>query len=825
MMKKLLIGLLAASLTVCTLFSAGCNDNTDADEQEIVTENAVGERVFRSKDSLYSYTLNDNNEATITGYAGESASVIVNRIDGNYKVVAIGENAFANNKKIKTVELSDAVKVIGDGAFTSCTALESITFRSKPALQKIGDGAFAGCTALTAFRLPSSLKTIGADAFLDCTKATIDFSEASALESIGDYAFSFCGTKSTENFTVVIPENLTDIGHGAFYGCTTVNAFDVDAANTVFSVKDGILYSKDGKTLVLYPPAANQGGAYTVPSDVRVIAGSAFAGTGLKSVTVSEGVEEIGGSAFYYAYNLENVSLPSTLKTLGSYAFLDCAALKEANIPENTEIGAFVFRNCTALTSVTLPSRMDTIPEGLFDSCSALTAVTLPEGITSIGQFAFNYCLKLSEITIPETVSTIGAYAFRNCQALTNIDISSVSALGDFAFQNCKALTAADISGLGEIPAFTFQGCTLLTDVNYSDRITAIGNYAFFACDLLEDFDIPKTVTTIGNYAFGKCNSLQEVIIPDSVQSLGMGVFYSSGIRSAIVEAPITVIPVSFFDGCQKLSVVMLPETVEVISTGAFTECVQLKTIPLLKPVRHVAMGAFTGCRNLETLVIGTEDTEIATGTFYGCESLTEIVIPEGITSIGSSAFAECVSLTSVSFPSTLERIDMAAFSGCNKLVRAEFPASMTTIGDSAFYGCSKLIKIEIPKSVVYVGENAFYGTNWLKSRATEEFIVVGDGILLQYNGNARDIVIPDTVKRIPSYRFATLKTEPTSFTIPSTVEFIAKDAFAVKILTEDASGEETYAYRMRYVKIIGRKGTYAETFANHEYYTFEAIN
>jgi hypothetical protein len=824
MMKKLLIGLLAASLAVFTLFSAGCQ--ADAEEQETVTENEAGERVFKSKDSLYSYTLNDNKEATITGYAGESASVIVNRIDGNYKVVAIGENAFANNKKIKTVELSDSVKVIGNGAFTSCTALEKIEFRSnKSSLQKIGNGAFAGCTALTSFKLPASLKTIGADAFLDCAKATVDFSEAIALESIGDYAFSFCGTKAAEHFTVVIPEKLTDIGHGAFYGCTKVNAFDVADANTVFSVKDGILYSKDGKTLVLYPPAANEGASFTIPSDVRVIEGSAFAGTGLKSVIVSEGVEEIGGSAFYFAYNLESISLPSTLKTLGSYAFLDCAALKEANIPENTEVGAFVFRNCTALTSVTLPSRMDAIPEGLFDSCSALTAITLPEGITEIGQFAFNYCLKLSALDIPETVRTIGAYAFRNCQLLKNIDISFVTDLGDFAFQNCKAMTDADISGLSEIPAFAFQGCTVLSDVKYSDRITAIGNYAFFACDLLESFDIPETVTAIGNYAFGKCNSLQEMTIPSSVTSLGMGVFYASGLRRAIIEAPITEIPVSFFDGCQKLSVLMLPETVEVISTGAFTECVQLKNIPLRKPVRHVATGAFTGCRNLETLVIGTEDTEIATGTFYGCENLKEIIIPEGIKTIGSSAFAECVSLTSVTFPSTLEWIDMAAFSGCNKLVRAELPASVTTIGDNAFSGCSKLVKIDIPKSVTYVGENAFYGTNWLKARSTEEFVVVGDGVLIQYNGNAKDIVIPDTVKRIPAYRFSLLKNEPTSFTIPSTVEFIAKDAFAAKILTENADGEETYAYRMRYVKIIGRKGTYAETFANHEYYTFEAID
>ena len=234
---------------------------------------------------------------------------------------------------------------------------------------------------------------------------------------------------------------------------------------------------------------------------------------------------------------------------------------------------------------------------------------------------------------------------------------------------------------------------------------------------------------------------------------------------------------------------------------------------------------AFTGCRKLTNLVIGTEDTEIGTGTFYGCESLTEIVIPEGIRVIGMSAFSDCVSLTSVSLPSTLETIDSAAFLGCAKIARMELPSSVKILGDSVFSGCQKLVKIEIPSSVIFVGEDAFKGTSWLRSKASEDFIVVGDGVLVQYNGNAKNIVIPDTVKRIPAYRFATLKTEPESFTIPSTVEYIAKEAFAALVEKQGDSDEESYAYRMRYVKIIGRKGTYAETFANHEYYIFEAID
>ena len=119
----------------------------------------------------------------------------------------------------------------------------------------------------------------------------------------------------------------------------------------------------------------------------------------------------------------------------------------------------------------------------------------------------------------------------------------------------------------------------------------------------------------------------------------------------------------------------------------------------------------------------------------------------------------------------------------------------------------------------MYVGENAFANTNWLKAQSKDEFVVIGDGILLQYNGNAKNIVIPEAVKRIPAYRFASLAEEPESFTIPSTVEYISVDAFAKLVETSSSS-----YYKRRYVTIIARKGTYAETFADHEYYTFEAI-
>ena len=198
---------------------------------------------------------------------------------------------------------------------------------------------------------------------------------------------------------------------------------------------------------------------------------------------------------------------------------------------------------------------------------------------------------------------------------------------------------------------------------------------------------------------------------------------------------------------------------------------------------------------------------------------MEDITIPEGIISIEAYAFAKCVYLNSVKLPSTLENVEVYSFAYCQNLASVSMPASVRIIGNGAFGGCSKLSTIEIPNSVVYIGSDAFANTAWLKARANEEFIVAGDGVLVQYNGKAENIVIPDTVKRIPAYRFATLSVEPKSFTVPSSVQYISVEAFSKMVQKSDS-----YSYERRYTTIIGEKGSYAEIFANHEYYTFKKL-
>ncbi len=141
-------------------------------------------------------------------------------------------------------------------------------------------------------------------------------------------------------------------------------------------------------------------------------------------------------------------------------------------------------------------------------------------------------------------------------------------------------------------------------------------------------------------------------------------------------------------------------------------------------------------------------------------------------------------------------------------------------MGDGVFSACTKLTDISIPDTLVYIGENVFASTPWRRAQKGD-FLILGDGVLVEYTGNAAEIVIPDGVKRILNHRFAQLKTEPSSFTIPQSVEYIGKEAFVkVKASTDSSSS----SFSQRYVTIIGVEGSYAQTYARDAYYTFKEL-
>ena len=115
-MKKIFITLMALLMIAASLVMAGCNKKED-DNQDKPEETETGKPIYYSRDSLYAYTLNDNNEATLVAYLGESANVVLNRIDGKQKIVAIGSGAFAALHALKRVEIKEGVESIKEKSF------------------------------------------------------------------------------------------------------------------------------------------------------------------------------------------------------------------------------------------------------------------------------------------------------------------------------------------------------------------------------------------------------------------------------------------------------------------------------------------------------------------------------------------------------------------------------------------------------------------------------------------------------------------------------------------------------------------------------------
>ncbi len=189
--------------------------------------------------------------------------------------------------------------------------------------------------------------------------------EGYPVTAIADFA-----AVNLENVTkITIGRNVDDISLWALENNKKVTAFEVDDENQYFCDVDGVLYTKDMKTLLFYPLAR-----------------------GMEEMTTAEG-ETVNGISY---------TVPEGVETIRTKAFYKCTELRE----------------------IILPSSLVSIEEKAFFRCS-INEITLPEKLQTIGKDAFSYCTGLKEISVPSTIMTIGDYAFYNCTALLDIDIQT----------------------------------------------------------------------------------------------------------------------------------------------------------------------------------------------------------------------------------------------------------------------------------------------------------------------------------------------------------------------------------------------------------------
>lgn len=200
----------------------------------------------------------------------------------------------------------------------------------------------------------------------------------------------------------------------------------------------------------------------------------------ITEVVIESGITHIGKYAFWSFRSLTSVSIPTTVKTIGSSSFPGCYSLASVTIPEGTEkIGDNAFDSCRALTAVNLPSTLRVIDGRAFFSCSALETVVIPEGVQTIEMNAFDSCTALTSVTLPSTLTSIKSGAFRWC-ALTDITIPE---------------------GVNSIEGYTFFNCNALERIIYKDGVT-LGENA-----------VPDTATQVKYTTDGSAVTITEIIL------------------------------------------------------------------------------------------------------------------------------------------------------------------------------------------------------------------------------------------------------------------------------------------------------------------------
>lgn len=336
---------------------------------------------------------------------------------------------------------------------------------------------------------------------------------------------------------------------------------------------DGIHYILNSETKEAEVSSCNDTpGKITIPSAVKYsgitykvtsIGKKAFSTTNFYSVIIPNSVKSIGEEAFACCYNLESITIPNSVTSIEERAFRDCPDLTSVTISNSVKrIENGTFRNCPNLTSVTIPNSVTSIGESSFCDCESLESITFPKSsLTTIGMGAFESCSRLTSIIIPKSVTFIGYATFKDCPNLTSIIVETGNKVYD-SRNDCNAI------------------------------IKTATNELLIGC---QNTFIPNTVTSIGNWAFSPGAPMQNyfALLDDDVNN--------------------------------KITSIVIPNS-----------------------VTHIGDGAFAYCTGLTSITFSNSLTSIGDVAFWDCSSLNSITIPASVTSIGESAFYDCSKLVSV---------------------------------------------------------------------------------------------------------------------------------------------------------------------------------
>jgi len=300
--------------------------------------------------------------------------------------------------------------------------------------------------------------------------------------------------------TFTIPAGITGIHEGAinFYNNSLENVF-VDPANPNYRDIGGVLFDRDVTTILAYPPA-KQAETYAIPSTVKTIGRFAFAMCPFTSLDIPNGVETINDHAFAYASKLQTLCIPASVSSIDINPFMfSCPEIEVDAANEHFTVSDKVLFTKDF-------TRLVVYPENLMDA-----AYTVPDGVTVIGTNAFSYNTKVQTINLPESLVEIEANAISG-YGPTSIRIPrNVKTIPINTFINSFNLQAFEVDDANQyfcaVDGVLFsKDMKTLVDYPYGRPATSyivpdgVSTMAAFRAPALENITIPQSVTNISYF-------------------------------------------------------------------------------------------------------------------------------------------------------------------------------------------------------------------------------------------------------------------------------------------------------------------------------------
>lgn len=600
---------------VFVLFLFGCNSFPTKRNTTTTTINNKEETTTTStsKDTLSFSLSEDESYYIVSGKDGlDYDSLIIPESYKNKPVEEIKENAFKDNKTIKSVYIPSSISKIGDKAFDGCEAIERVDIKDLESWLKI---YFVSVTSNPLY--------YAHNLYIDNELLT----KLEIPESIGvlkQYAFAGCASLKE----AIIPKTVALIGYGPFVHCSSIESMTIPfIGREIYTPKNRFLFSY----FFVVNPSKTSSNMGSVPSS-------------LKKVTLLSGPEAIRSDQFSSCSSIEEIILPNSIKQIGTQAF----------------------SSCDSLVSITIPDGVTSIGSEAFSSCRSLVSITLGSRVREIRDYAFYFSPKITEIVNKSSLeleigsSEFGGIALNAKNIITDETDSKLHTVDDkyILYEDDNDVTLVQYIGNE-------------TNVSIPNNVTIIGNHSFnkFSGSNLESVIIPEGVKKIESSAFYFCSNLKEVTIPETLEEIESSAFYQCNNVRINISSMESWCNIKFYNygtnplnnmgslylNDELLEDIIIPDGVTKINDNAFSGYKFIKSITIPSSVEIVGDFAFYYCLNLNKVTLNSGLKSINRSAFYMCSTLDEIFIPKTIEEISSSAFEGCMNLSKIYYFGTID--------------------------------------------------------------------------------------------------------------------------------------------------------------------------